>query len=112
MSDDELTGKGSTTLDYLKVRHEWLGVMIDDAAKRERELLARVRELEAERDRLRDGHRALIKGLKNSEAAFEQSRNRYEELKAVIWGGALDSCDEMTHEETQQRLLKLLGGGS
>jgi hypothetical protein len=69
VSDDEPIGKGSTTLDYLKVRHEWLGVMIDDAAKRERELLARVKELEAERDRLR-GAVAKIRSDMNRAAPF------------------------------------------
>lgn len=43
MNDDEPIGKGSTTLDYLRARHEWLGVMIDEAAA----------ELAAARERVR-----------------------------------------------------------
>jgi hypothetical protein len=52
--DAEVIGRGSTTLDYLKIRHQWLGLLIDDAEAELKRLREKVAALE---EQLRDAHR-------------------------------------------------------
>lgn len=50
MADDTPIGKGSTTLDYLRARHEWLGVMIDETEAEIQRLKTAVAKLQRFKD--------------------------------------------------------------
>jgi hypothetical protein len=50
INEDEPIGKGTTTLDYLRARHEWLGVLIDEADAKIKQLAADVDKLQKFKD--------------------------------------------------------------
>lgn len=58
--EDEVIGTGSTTLDYLRARYEWLGELIDESAKRIKQLENEVCRLRQESDKDHDAIKAEI----------------------------------------------------
>ena len=75
MGEDDLIGKGSTTLDYLRVRHEWLGELINSA--------------EAEVKRLRGVNADLLAACERIIAAY-QNHGGGVTLAAVMRGVLAD----------------------
>ena len=51
--ENEIIGAGSTTLDYLRVRYQWLGQMIDESERSHARLSAELMNVTADRERLR-----------------------------------------------------------
>ena len=76
-TEEEAIGKGATTLDYLRVRYEWLGELIDEAEQTREKL-------ESENEVLRTSVRDALKILLETDCEYDDFQQLVSLLRNAI----------------------------